>query len=310
MDRVDAGGTAVLEQLWRYPVKSMLGERVAAATVTECGVPDDRRLALVDRETGKIASAKAPRLWRGLLRCSASLDVGEGAESDGGGTGGGRAVRIDVPGGKPLWSTDPDIDERLSTYIGRSVYLSHAREAGAALDRSVPEEVLAAGLDAEVGAGHVQIGSGSPEGAGFVDFAPLHLITTSTLDRIAELGPRGVVEVERYRPNLVIRTSEPGFVENDWLGKEIRIGKRLRLLVIARTPRCAVPTLEHGTLPRDVAALRVPAEHNRVPVMQDVPPEPCAGVYAQILAPGGIAEGDRVLVGQLPSRRSPGAPSA
>ena len=135
-----------------------------------------------------------------------------------------------------------------------------------------------------------------PAGSGFVDFAPLHLITTSTLDRIAELSPRGTIELERYRPNLVIRTEEPGFVENGWLGREIRIGKRLRLLVIARTPRCAVPTLEHGKLPRDVAALRTLAEHNRIRPMPDAPKEPCAGVYAQVLAPGGIVAGDRVLL--------------
>ena len=290
MDRLDAAAApadAVLEQLWRYPVKSMLGERIAAASVTEQGVPGDRRLALVDRETGKIASAKAPRLWRGLLRCSASIDTADEACA---------SVRIDIPGGKPLWNTDADVDERLTAYIGRPVQLSGVREEGAALDRSVPEAVLAAGLDAEVDARLVHLGWAAPAGSGFVDFAPLHLITTSTLDRIAELSPRGTVELERYRPNLVIRTEEPGFVENGWLGREVRIGKRLRLLVIARTPRCAVPTLEHGDLPRDVAALRTLAEHNRIRPMPDAPEEPCAGVYAQVLAPGGIVQGDRVLL--------------
>jgi len=285
------GMDAVLEQLWRYPVKSMLGERIGAAAVTEHGVPQDRGLALIDRETGRIASAKAPRLWRGLLRCSASIEGRDGETAAAG------AVRIEVPGEKPLWSNDPQVDERLSAYVGRPVRLSGSRPADATLDRSVPEEVLAAGLDAEVAAALVHLGSGSPAGAGFFDFAPLHLITTSTLDRIAELGPRGVVELERYRPNLVIRTAEPGFAENDWLGREIRIGARLRLRVIARTPRCAVPTLEHGTLPRDVAALRTPAAHNRVPVVADAAgEEPCAGVYAQVLTPGAIAEGDRALV--------------
>ena len=273
-----------LEQLWRYPVKSMLGERVAGAEVTEHGLVGDRRLALVDRASGKVASAKAPRLWRGLLKCTASTDGAAG-------------VRIEVPGGKALWSTDSDVDALLSDYVGRAVHLSGTPGEEATLDRSVPEEVLAGGVDAEVSARLVQIGSGTPAGGGFVDFAPLHLITTSTLDRIAELSPRGAVEVERYRPNLVIRTDEPGFVENSWLGREIRVGEHLLLKVIASTPRCAVPTLEHGDRPRDAAALRIPAEHNRIPAMADTPAEPCAGVYAQVLTPGLIAPGDRVLVG-------------
>jgi uncharacterized protein YcbX len=288
----------MLEQLWRYPVKSMLGERISAAAVTERGLPLDRRLALIDRETGKVASAKAPRLWRDLLRCAASTGTPDGGPADNGRADAQRAVRIEVPGGKPVWSTDPDVDDRLSAYIGRPVHLSASRPEGASLDRSVPEEVLDSGLDAEVGAGVVQIGSGSPEGSGFFDFAPLHLVTTSTLDRIGALGRRGRAESERYRPNLVIRTGEPEFVENGWLGKEIRIGPHLRLRVIARTPRCAVPTLEHGGLPRDVAALRVLAEHNRVRVMADPDSgtEPCAGVYAQVVTPGRIAEGDEAVI--------------
>ena len=277
-----------LAELWRYPVKSMLGERVAGSEVTVHGLPGDRGLALVDRESGKIASAKAPRLWRGLLRCSAVLD-----ERDAPGDAG--AVRIEIPGGKPLWSTDSDVDDVLSAYVGRPVRLADSPPAEATLDRSLPEQVLAEGVDAQVDAALVTIGSGTPPGGGFVDFAPLHLITTSTLEHIAELSPRGAVEVRRYRPNLVLRTSGRGFVENDWLGRELRIGERLRLKVIARTPRCAIPTLEHGTLPRDAAALRTLAAHNRLPAMDQLPAEPCAGFYAQVLEPGRIMPGDTVF---------------
>jgi len=271
-----------IEELWRYPVKSMLGQRIAQAAVTDLGLPGDRRLALVDRESGKVASAKAPRLWRDLLQCSASLE-GEGA------------VRISLPGAKPLWSTDADVDERLSGFIGRSVRLTDTPPADAELDRSVPDEVLRAGIDAEVAANVVRIGSGSPAGT-FVDFAPLHVITTSTLDRIAELSPGSEAEARRYRPNLVIRTSTPGFVENGWFGREVRIGADLRLKVIAATPRCAVPTLAHGESPRDVMALRTLAEHNRVVPLPELAPEPCAGVYARVMTPGQIKPGDKVLV--------------
>ena len=280
-----------IEELWRYPIKSMLGQRVARTAVTSLGLSGDRRLALIDRESGKIASAKAPRLWRDLLQCAASLDD-EAEDAERRATG---AVRIAVPGDKPLWSTDADVDERLSAFIGRSVHLADTPPPAATLDRAKPDEVLGQGVEAEVAADLVQIGSGSPAGT-FVDFAPLHLITTSTLNRIAELSPRGEIEQQRYRPNLVIRTGELGFVENDWHGREVRIGPNLRIKVIAKTPRCAIPTLAHGALPRDVMALRTVAEHNRVAPISGVGPEPCAGVYAQIMSPGPIALGDKVLV--------------
>jgi len=96
------------------------------------------------------------------------------------------------------------------------------------------------------------------------------------------------------RPNVVIRTAAAGFTENDWLERILRVGDDLVLRVIARTPRCAVPTLAHGALPRDPDALRVLARHNRVEPLDSLDPEPCAGVYAEVLRPGHIRTGDPV----------------
>src|ERR1017187_8791732 len=237
--------------LRRYPVKSMLGEDVDETDVSWTGLARDRRLAVVSRTTGKIASAKYPRLWRDLLTASASA-----AASD-------DAVLITLPGGKTVWSTDAEVDTVLSELLDEPVTLTATRPPAAALDRAVPEAGLRAGINAQVPFEVNEIGAGSPPGT-FVDFAPLHLLTTSTLDRIAELSPYRKARLERYRPNIVIRTSAPGFTENDWLERHLRIGEELTLRVVARTPRCAVPTLAHGDLPRDTEALRGLARHNRV----------------------------------------------
>jgi len=59
--------------LWRYPVKSMLGEELDVLDVSEGGVVGDRAYALRDRETGKVASAKHPKLWPNLLACRAAF---------------------------------------------------------------------------------------------------------------------------------------------------------------------------------------------------------------------------------------------
>jgi uncharacterized protein YcbX len=142
-----------IEELWRYPIKSMLGQRVARAAVTALGLPGDRRLALVDRESGKIASAKAPRLWRELLQCVASLEDGDSDDGRGGKADEAGAVRIAVPGDKPLWSTDADVDARLSAFIGRPVHLADTPPAEAVLDRAEPDEVLGQGMGPEPCAG-------------------------------------------------------------------------------------------------------------------------------------------------------------
>ena len=265
---------ASVAALYRHPVKSMLGERLKTAEITARGLTGDRRFALLDRETGKVASAKTPRLWRALPTCTATLTE----------TG----TAITTPTGELLHSTDPGIDDALSALLGRPVTLTDVPPSDGTLDRSLPEQVLAAGQEAEVDADVVRFGSASPPGT-FFDFAPVHLITTSTLARIAE--------VRRYRPNLVVDTGDAeGFVEHDWVGRELRIGDRLTLRVIASTPRCAVPTLAHGDLPRDPDALRVLARHNRIPALPGRAPEPCAGVYAQVVRGGWVCEGDAVRV--------------
>src|SRR6185437_7858902 len=248
--------------LRRYPVKSMLGEDLDAAEVSRSGLARDRRLAVVSRRTGKVASAKYPRLWRDMLTLSAeALDD---------------AARITLPDGKTVSSTDPGVDEVLSAVLGQPVTLTDTPPPGAALDRAVPEAVLRDGIKAQVAATLIEIGA------------------AATPDRIAELSPYRHIRLERYRPNVVIRTEADGFTENDWLGRDLHVGDDLVLRVIARTPRCAIPTLVHGDLPRDTEALRVVARHNRVRPLPEANPEPCAGVYAEVLHPGRIRAGDPV----------------
>ena len=268
--------------LRRYPVKSMLGEDLQAGEVSRAGLAGDRRLAVISLRTGKIASAKYPRRWRDMLTLSA--EVMDGGEA---------AALITLPDGKTVRSTDADVDGILSGLLGEPVTLTATPPAGASLDRAVPEAVLREGIAAAVPATLIEIGAAAPPGT-FVDFAPLHLITTATLALIAELSPYRRADLDRYRPNIVIGTGGSGFTENNWLGRELRIGGDLVLRVIARTPRCAIPTLSHGRLPRDTEALRVVARHNRVSPLPDVDPEPCAGVYAEVLQPGRISTGDPV----------------
>ena len=274
----------IVATLRRYPVKSMLGEDLDAADVSRSGLARDRRLAVVSRRTGKVASAKYPRLWRDLLTLSAEA-LEDPVLGD--------VARIRLPNGKTVHSTDGDIDEILSALLDEPVTLTATPPPGASLDRAVPEAVLRDGIRTEVPATLIELGAGAPPGT-FVDFAPLHLLTTATLGRIAQLSPYQRAHLERYRPNVVIRTEAAGFTENEWLGRDLGVGDDVVLRVIARTPRCAVPTLAHGDLPRDPEALRVLARHNRIRPLPESDPEPCAGVYAQVLQPGRIRTGDTV----------------
>jgi uncharacterized protein len=268
-------GLAV-EVVYRYPVKSMLGEALDRLAVDERGAEGDRRLAVVDAVTGRVASAKHPRLWRALLTVAAAGPPGE--------------VRLTASNGTSFAAADPGIDEWLSELLGRPVHLAGRRQPGAEVLRAVPEDVLANGVDAEVDYTTLEIGQGTP-GDSFVDYAPLHLITTATVGRVG-------AEALRYRPNLLVSTPDgwPAWSENDWVGREVRIGE-VRLRAMLPTPRCAVPTLEHGSLPRAPHATRTPMAQNRVEV-PGFGVLPCAGVYLQVLSAGTVRVGDPVSVGE------------
>lgn len=273
MDR--AAAPMWVASLLRYPVKSMLGETVESLFVDERGADGDRRLALVDAATGHVASAKNARLWRGLLKCTAS--------------GGAGRVRIGLPDGTNVAADDPDVDHLLSRLTGRAVRLIRQRPDGATLVRPDPEGLLELGLDADVEGRVLEIAQATP-GDSFTDEAPLHAVTTATLEHLA-------VEALRYRPNLVIATPAgyPPYAENDWVGGELAVGET-RLRVLTATSRCVVPTLEHGPLPRAPQALRTPAAENR----RDTGghgPQPCAGAYLAVVTEGVIRVGDRVTVG-------------
>ncbi|MGI5330013.1 hypothetical protein [Actinomadura nitritigenes] len=174
-------------------------------------------------------------------------------------TSDGDGARIALPTGEVVRTGDPDAGAVLSRALGRRVEPASVPPEGAALDRAVPEEVLAAGVTAEVAVEETVIGLGAPPGGGFVDFAPLHLIGTATLDAIGAASPRGTAEDVRYRPNLVLRTAGPAFGENDWAGREMAAGTR-----------------------------------NRVEPMPGLGLRACAGVYARVLRPGRIRRGAAV----------------
>lgn len=263
-----------VDSLCRYPVKSMLGEAVTALFVDERGADGDRRLALIDAQTGRVASAKHPRLWRRLLQFTASADHGE--------------VRIALPDGHSVAANDPGVDDVLSRAVGRPVRLVGKRPPGASVERPDPETVLTLGADAEVEADILEIARATP-GDSFTDLAPLHAITTTTLERIG-------VDALRYRPNLVIATP-PGYrpyAENEWVGAELSVGQT-RLHVLQPTSRCVLPTLEHGPLPPAPQALRTPVAENRLGAAGSAR-LPCAGVYLEVRVPGTIHVGDPVAL--------------
>lgn len=268
-----------VSELRRYPVKSMLGETLTSVDVTKQGFPADRGLAFVDDETGKVVSAKMPAKWRTMLQCSAHVE--------------GYGATITLPNGQTISTDDEAINDLVSELLGRRVTLRENLRSGDTVERAVPEEVIDRGQDAEVDYTLLELAEAATGGA-FVDYAPLHLITTSTLGAVSVAAGHDVPAV-RYRPNIIFDLQGTGFVENDWVGSTVSIGNELVLRAVLPTPRCAVPTLAHGDLPGDKDAVRTLMDINRINV-DGFGVLPAAGVYAEIITPGRISVGDPVSV--------------
>jgi MOSC domain-containing protein len=112
-------------ELWRYPVKSLQGERLSEAAIDALGIAGDRRWALFDRDTGLgLPARRVPELLFGSARL----------RDDGG-------VAVVLPDGTV--TTD---DAVLSDWLGRRVELRAATDMGevaptyeAPVDDEVPD---------------------------------------------------------------------------------------------------------------------------------------------------------------------------
>ncbi|MBI3696935.1 MAG: MOSC domain-containing protein [Acidobacteria bacterium] len=272
--------------LWRYPVKSMLGEELDAAEITERGLAGDRAYALVDRASGKVASAKNPVKWGKLFFCRAAfVEAPRPGEPM-------PPVRITLPDGAIAGPDGSEIGGILSTLLERTVDLRTTAPETPSLEEYWPD---IDGLAHRQTVTDEQIAGAAPGGT-FFDYALAHLLTTGTLDRLGELYPQGRFEARRFRPNFLVEPASgaSGFVENDWVGRLLAIGDTVRLRVTDPCPRCVMTTLPQGDLPQDHGILRTAVQHNRVHVPSAGAALPSVGVYATVEQPGVVRRGDPV----------------
>src|SRR5579862_579207 len=268
----EAGAAGSIVSLWRYPVKSMMGEEINSSLVTERGLLGDRSYALVDLATGKVVSAKNPRKWPHMFGFRAAYieppDMHEGIPP----------VRITMPGGASATSAQANLDSLLSRALGASVSLQSKPPASPKLEEYWP--------DVDNLAHRETVTEEAMPPDTFFDGAVVHLLTTATLKQLKSVYPQGSFEARRFRPNLIVETDakDEGFVENSWVGRTLAIGDQVRLKITGATGRCVMTTLPQGDLPRDLGILKAAVLANHANV----------GVYATVERAGVIRGGDAV----------------
>ena len=274
-----------LAAIGRFPVKSMGGEAPTTAELGPAGIVGDRAYAVVDRATGKVASAKRPAHWAVLMGLRATT------AADG-------AVHITLPDGSTVAAGDPAAATRLGKALGREVELAAEPAAGQVyedewpdVEGMAPEEFVAstrvATSEAGLAVSDLAVGMFAP--GTFQDVAPVTIMTTASLAAAAALHPDGDWDVRRFRPNLLIDTGDAGFVEDGWAGRRLQVGETV-IEVLAATPRCVMPTLAVDELPADRRVLQVLAKGHRVDGWASL------GAYATVVTPGPLRVGDDVTL--------------
>lgn len=283
-------------ELWRYPVKSMRGDRLRRTEVTECfGIPGDRGWALRDETAGEIRGAKQlPALLQLHARYLAAPVEGSTPH-----------VEITFPDGSTAISDDPEIDAMLSEAVGRPVSLwprrpardqAHYRKAG-----RITEPDLRKLLDLDAGEALpdfssvvtpysqevvAQMGTYATPPGSYFDLMPLSLLSATSLRSLQDLLPDSRIDSRRFRKNLIIEVpdADDPFPEQAWVGRTVRIGS-VRALVTGPVSRCVMVTLPQDDLPKDRAVLKTLAREAGMNF----------GVYLRVLERGRIAEGDSVV---------------
>jgi uncharacterized protein YcbX len=302
---------ATVREVWRYPVKSMAGERLEHSDVGWHGLCGDRGWAVRSEDTGEIHNAKRfPR----LMQCAAIYREPPTVD---------RIPHVDVifPDGETLGSDSPALGERLSQLMGRRVALHPVRPAadttyyrrrqpGAALlgtlARYRPAKQVLAWIAARgLAGGSLREEFGrepgerlpdlstvpaelfefyTPPGTYF-DVFPVHVLTTGALAMMSVRNPGADWDVRRFRSNIFIDTGTDATeqVERRWIGRRVRIG---RFTVKGEMPtiRCAMPMHAQSGLPRDPSVLRTIVREG----------DQCLGVYASVLETGSVRRGDPI----------------
>jgi uncharacterized protein len=278
---VPATGVGTIAELWRYPVKSMIGERVRELLVTRNGAVGDRAGALRESESGRIASAKK---YPGLLAFRAAYETEPTPEAPG-------RIRIEAPDGRRFRPDDEDASAIVSEIIGARLQF----ESCAGADERT-------GIDPRTVFGDVPVGELKPEwtpetmpdyfqlvSGSFLEIGPLFLVTSGSIEHLRTLqGGTTRIDRRRFRPNIYVDSAcaGDGFVEDDWLEKTLILGEHVELDEFQPTLWCVTSTLAQEDLPRDLSILRTAAQHHKG----------CLGVYASVRTTGIVRVDDTITL--------------
>jgi uncharacterized protein len=275
--------SATVESLWRYPVKSMMGETVESVELNSLGIVGDRTWATRDLERGGI---------RGAKKIGALMTFAAHALRDG-------VPLVTFPDGRQVRADAPDADRLLSEALDHRVQLEplapidqldHYRRGPADSDDMIAELRATFALEGDEPLPDFSVFPPtimefeSPPGT-YYDAFPLLLLTDASLRHLSSMSNEGTDkgwgDVRRFRPSILFAAPGAGFVENDWQGRRAQLGTAV-LRIGVKAPRCVMITRGFADLPEDRTIMRTVVRENAQ----------AFGVYGEIETPGVVHVGD------------------
>jgi len=253
-----------VESLWRYPVKSMSGERLVEAFMGFSGFYGDRCVAFKSSAARKGCPYLTATQQQQMLRYRPQFRYAERAA-------------------KP-----PNLIEAMS--IAPGINHANADPNDLVLDVVTPSGAIVAVDDPAL---LKMLGEGLSENnrltlvrsdRALTDCRPVSLISLQTVRQLeAELGIP--IDKRRFRDNVYLEFAfDAGFAENELVGRRLRIGAHAVIAILERDPRCKMISLDPDTGEHNPEVLRKVAQAH----------DAFAGVYCAVLVEGMLSNGDSI----------------
>jgi uncharacterized protein YcbX len=264
--RVDVTNIGTVESLWRYPIKSMNGEAMTEAFMGFSGFYGDRCFAFKNSSARKGFPYLNATVQQQMLSYRPRFRYAEKAAKPPNLI---EAMSI-APGVTPASAEPDDLVVDVATPSGAVV----------AVDDPALIEMLGEGLRGE---NHLTLVRSD---RALTDCRPVSLISLQTVRQI-ETELDIPIDKRRFRSNIYLDfASDYGFVEDELVGRKLRIGSSAVIMVLERDPRCKMISLDPDTGEHNPKVLRKVAQAR----------EGFAGVYCAVLVEGILAKGDSIEV--------------
>ncbi|MGG0720179.1 MOSC N-terminal beta barrel domain-containing protein [Robertmurraya massiliosenegalensis] len=235
-----------IQEIVRHPIKSFDGEKVQKSKIMSYGLYGDRSHAYIDKTRNGKFLTIAH--FPEMVRYKAKFVGEESIEEY-------PKVEVTTPEGKVLDWEDAEIISEMENKTKRELSTIQYSPSYVPIGPIAVEHIL--------------------------------LVTDASLVNLKETWGNDDIDFRRFRPNLFISLNEKKpFIEEEWIGRRIKIGSSVEIQLVSHCPRCMIITVDPDNSERDPSLHKTLIKERKNNF----------GVYASVIKTGEIYVGDEVVL--------------